>query len=589
MMKSTRDVLVVACGLSLVAALSGCNSEEGGSVTPTAQQGTTDANVSLGTTSELTPQVPATKSDLSQAQADRLAAKRRFLAGAEVTATTAPARPKPVAAPKPADPETFAIKLEPRQLDLGLIGGGETGRGTVKLVNSGTSPIKVVNARTSCGCTTAKVPRGRTLEPGESADVDINLSGKGRHGLKMNKTVTFIFEDMDLQQWTLTLPVRGEVFAYVKLEPFVLDSEDGDMGRVTLTATDDQAFRVMNMHPPVIDGLPTEAKLEHVLEFSWDKWRDTGSSRKMAFYLDHPKVPSLTGTVKVPFNTARAKPVLPPPVRDPTKNLSFAIGRGDVADIIEQIMSGKLEVDTLDLQGRTVLTLAARYGNVELLAVCLAAGGDVNAKDRALMTPLMWAGHSKNAVVTKVLIEAGAEIEAFDRIGGTALCWAAGFGDGASVQALLEAGANADVSSELVGFTPLIWAAGYNADPGAAQALIDAGAQLDRVDNDGSTALMHAARTGRAENVMALMNVGAATELINAQGKAALLIAAKAPQAKVDTLRALIEGGASLEAKDYQGLTALDLARRRTDANGAEVVTYLESVMAVAGSAQKYD
>ncbi len=65
MMKSTRDVLVVACGLSLAAAMSGCYSEEGGSVTPTAQQETTDANVSLGTTSELPPQVPATRPDLA--------------------------------------------------------------------------------------------------------------------------------------------------------------------------------------------------------------------------------------------------------------------------------------------------------------------------------------------------------------------------------------------------------------------------------------------------------------------------------------------------------------------------------------------
>ncbi len=85
------------------------------------------------------------------------------------------------------------------------------------------------------------------------------------------------------------------------------------------------------------------------------------------------------------------------------------------------------------------------------------------------------------------------------------------------------------------------------------------------------------------------MNAGADAEMINAQGKAALLLAAKAPQAAVDTLQALIEGGASLEAKDYQGLTALDLARQRTDPNGAQVVIYLESVMAGAGSAPKYD
>jgi ankyrin repeat protein len=608
-------VLVVAFGLSLAASLSGCYSEEGGA-TPAAQQGATAANVSLGTTSEVAPEVapeaPEVAAPESQVPTEPAVTPEPQGAGQSkspgptltetagalsVTSATGQSTQRPQPArqgqqAKPADPATFAIKLDPTQLDLGRIATGDSNQGTVKLVNTGTDPMKVVNARTSCGCTTANVPRGKTLEPGESADVSINLQGKGRDGLTMNKTVTFIFEDPDLQQWTLTLPVRGEVFAYVKLEPFVLDSEEGDVGRVTLTSTDDQPFRVMNMHPEVLENLPTEAKLEHVVEFSWDKWRETGSSRKLAFYLDHPKVPSLMGTVKMTFQPPSTRQVKEPVARPgptPAAQLDFDIGRGNIAGIMEEITSGEMKVDAPDLQGRTVLMLAARYGNQELLAFCLEAGANVNAKDRALMTALMWAGHSKNAAVTNALIEAGSDLEAVDKIGGTALCWAAGFGDGASVEALLEAGANPDVSSTLVGFTPLIWAAGYNADAGAVEALIQAGVPLEAVDTDNTTALMHAARTGRAANVRALVNAGADAEVTNSQGKTALLLAAMAPQARVDTLQVLVEAGASLEATDWQGLSALDLARQRTDANAADVISYFESVMGVADSANKND
>jgi ankyrin repeat protein len=100
---------------------------------------------------------------------------------------------------------------------------------------------------------------------------------------------------------------------------------------------------------------------------------------------------------------------------------------------------------------------------------------------------------------------------------------------------------------------------------------------------------MHAARTGRAANVRALVNAGADAEVTNSQGKTALLLAAMAPQARVDTLQVLVEAGASLEATDWQGLSALDLARQRTDANAADVISYFESVMGVADSANKND
>ena len=148
-MNSTQGVPAVASLALLLLAATGCS--EGGAsptVTEEASYSSTPAE-----TSSATP-VAAQKS---------AAPNQKSLAATGPGANAVTTRPakKPItprAIATPANPDTFAIKLDPTTLELGQIPTKETVEGIVKLVNTGDEPMTVVDAKTSCGCTTANVP-----------------------------------------------------------------------------------------------------------------------------------------------------------------------------------------------------------------------------------------------------------------------------------------------------------------------------------------------------------------------------------------------------------------------------------------------
>jgi len=84
-----------------------------------------------------------------------------------------------------------------------------------------------------------------------------------------------------------------------------------------------------------------------------------------------------------------------------------------------------------------------RSATLELVAVCLAAGAEVNARDRRDITPLHYAAeYNANPAVITALLEAGAEVDARDGGGWAPLDYAArGSNNPAVITALLEAGA----------------------------------------------------------------------------------------------------------------------------------------------------
>ena len=575
-MNSTQGVPAVASLALLLLAATGCS--EGGAsptVTEEASYSSTPAE-----TSSATPVAAQKKAAPNQ---QSLAATGP---GANAV-TTRPAK-KPItprAIATPANPDTFAIQLEPSSLELGQIPTNETMEGIVKLVNTGDEPMTVVDAKTSCGCTTANVPTGRTLQPGESADVTIKLQGRGRDGTVMNKTVTFRFEDSSQQQYSLTLKVKGTVFSYVRVSPDILDPELSAEGEIVLTSVDDVPFKITSMHPPLIETFPEEASTEHVLKISWDQWREQGQSRKLLFYLDHPQCERVYGNVKfvatkrdpiasLTGTTAATRPNVTRPIT--TVPLADLIRTGQIDSILKQITVGELDIETTDRSGKTILILAARYGHVQLIEALIEADADIGATDQSAMTALMLASRSKNVEAVRVLLEAGSEVDALDRIGHTALVWAAVDGNAASVQLLVEAKADVNVVGDLTGFTPLIWAAGFS-ETGSVTALVAAGAELETTDQvEGSTAIMHAARTGGVANVRAMIAAGADLSATNRMGKTALHVAAEAAGGTPETMTTLIEAGADVNAKDNRQLTPLDLARKRTDRGAAAVIELLE-------------
>jgi hypothetical protein len=402
--------------------------------------------------------------------------------------TTKPQNPVPV----DSRPRPSTVRIEPAQLDLGSVATNSHATGTVRLVNTGAEPITIQDCKSSCGCTSTNCPKGKELQPGEAADVDIKVTG-GARARKIDKTVTFRVVD----QRPVILPVSVEVIAYVAIAPTMITPEKGGQGKVRIKATDGQPFRITSMSPPIIKDFPAEADLEHEVLIDWDVWQEMGRNRRLAFNVDHPEASQVTVTVRIMAD--RAGGVFPPKPQVVVK-AELAVRNGQADELRKHLAQGIDEAQVTEL-----LSLAARHGQVEAMEVLFEAGASPTAPDKRGRTPLMAAVQSGNPEAIRFLIDTGADVNARDQLQGTALLRAAGtFGDLESVQVLLSAGADVNVQDKN-GMTPLMWAARWG-DAQRVEALVEAGARVTVRDNSGKTALDWArSRGGKAAETIKIL------------------------------------------------------------------------------------
>ncbi len=136
---------------------------------------------------------------------------------------------------------------------------------------------------------------------------------------------------------------------------------------------------------------------------------------------------------------------------------------------------------------------AVKNGDIGLIRQLLDAGAGVNTRDSEGATLLMQAAHLGNVAMVNALIAAGAEVNASDERGWTALMKSAynaelnrGFAEVA--QALVNAGANIEAPIGY-GIRPLMLAAGYG-ETAVCETLLKVGADVMARNEGGLTALM---------------------------------------------------------------------------------------------------
>ncbi|MEM7229759.1 MAG: ankyrin repeat domain-containing protein [Planctomycetota bacterium] len=492
------------------------------------------------------------------------------------------------------------ISVTPTLLDLGDIATGDTGGGAVVIKNNGTEPVTIERVKCSCGCTSARLAPNTVLASGEEVEMEVRLKGGTRAAL-LTKTCRFIVKD----QQPVIMTVRGNAVSFVESTPKDLDPNVNSDGKLVFAAADGEPFRITSMNPAVITDFPQDPQTEVVINFPYEEWRSLGAQPKVIFYTDHPKCETVYVGVKrtaedverireqqrerqrklVSDNDERRNKARDDQANKPNNAvvLETRVRRGEVEGLMNDIASGTINVEAQNATGMSMLSMASKYGQVELILGLLDAGADLESTNRNGHTPLMQAAQSKNVEAVQVLLDAGANVEAVDRLNGTAMSMAATYGSPDIVQELLDAGARADVVQDFTGFTPLIWAA-IAGDPGVVPLLVDAGANLEHGDLlEGATPLIHAARTGKIQTVRNLVAAGASLEAQDRNGKTPFLSAVTGAASTVEKLQVLIELGADPYATDNRGLTALDFAQRRTDARAADVTAYVESLMAEKG------
>ncbi|XP_074470601.1 protein TANC1-like [Sebastes fasciatus] len=176
-----------------------------------------------------------------------------------------------------------------------------------------------------------------------------------------------------------------------------------------------------------------------------------------------------------------------------------------------------VQMDAHDsLWGETVLSAAAGRGRLEVCALLLERGAELEIPNRRGMLPLLTATKHGHTQVVELLLKQDADINVSEKQGRTALMLAASEGHMSTVELLLSKGA-APSSADQDGLTALSWAC-LRGQKGAVQLLAEAGADLNQPDRQGRTPLDLAALNGDADTVHCLVEHGAVLERADNNG-----------------------------------------------------------------------
>ena len=257
-------------------------------------------------------------------------------------------------------------------------------------------------------------------------------------------------------------------------------------------------------------------------------------------------------------------------------DLPAAAGAGALASV-QRLLELGFAVDAQDAQGASGLLRACGGGHAEIAACLLDAGADPMLAAHSGVTALVAAVSARQAALVALLLEH--HVAADQRLpnAATALMVAAALGYPEIVEALLDAGADANAVDD----------AGRNALHAAAQfgfehndslrarrlfdVLLKHAADINHADREGTTPLllllgahMHPGSTCDATHIGALvpplLDAGAQPRHADLRGVTALH--ACAMHALLAPARILLARGAEREAPDAFGRTAADVARQ---------------------------
>lgn len=85
-------------------------------------------------------------------------------------------------------PNATSIQFEKTIHNFGKIKDGASVSYTFKFKNTGNKPLKIMNAKGSCGCTVPKWPK-EPIAPGANGEIQVTFNSKGKSG-KQHKSVT---------------------------------------------------------------------------------------------------------------------------------------------------------------------------------------------------------------------------------------------------------------------------------------------------------------------------------------------------------------------------------------------------------------
>ena len=142
--------------------------------------------------------------------------------------------------------------------------------------------------------------------------------------------------------------------------------------------------------------------------------------------------------------------------------LGAAAAAGNFEEVAALLEHAAADPDAIAGAGWAPLHLASRHAELRILEALLAAGADIELRDRRNgWTPLLHAIHVRNRPAVAALVAQGADVNAPGDGGITPLIMASGYGMADTVRLLLDRGA--DARAEMGGLNALWAAAGGGA------------------------------------------------------------------------------------------------------------------------------
>ncbi len=83
---------------------------------------------------------------------------------------------------------TTTVKWDRLIEDFGTVDQGEVLETKFTLTNTGSEPLIINNATSTCGCTVPTVEKNKPIQPGESTEIGVRFDTKGKKG-KNNKPI----------------------------------------------------------------------------------------------------------------------------------------------------------------------------------------------------------------------------------------------------------------------------------------------------------------------------------------------------------------------------------------------------------------
>ena len=226
-------------------------------------------------------------------------------------------------------------------------------------------------------------------------------------------------------------------------------------------------------------------------------------------------------------------------------------------DMVTKIINAGASVEAGDLRGRTALNYAVKSGNEGMVSLLLDAGAPIEARNLKGMTALMSASREDSLPVAQCLIRAGADLESRNHSGLTPFLIAIEDSTAAMVTFLMTKDANIEARDNL-GRTALHVAVSREPEEEAERVLLtllERQINKDATDDNGETPLGLAARLDHLPQARILLDHEASLELGDDSKETPLH---KAVQSGHDCMTLLLlEKGANVEAKDLWGRTPL--------------------------------